>query len=94
MSAILLIASIAFSACTGTDYANSVCFSDLNAPIVYAYDHRSREALVIEHLADYTANTSYRIITQEVDGETVVKDSWQVTENGVEGYFSEHWPLK
>lgn len=93
MSAILLIASIAFSACTGTDYANSVCFSDLNEPIVYAYDHQSREALIIEHLSDYSANTSYRIVTHEVNGETIVKDSWIVDESGLSGYFTEHWPL-
>jgi len=93
MSIILLIASIAFSACTGTDYMNSVCFSDLSEPIVYAYDHQSHEALVIEHLADHTANTSYRIVTAEENGDTIIKDSWIVDESGVHSYFSEHWPL-
>lgn len=102
MSIILLIASIALSACQSTDLS-TVCFSDLSAPLVYAYDPGSREALIIERFVDRTSNTSYRFATSTEDNEVIIKDSWLVDEAGASvpvreylptDYFVEHWPLR
>jgi hypothetical protein len=99
MSIVLLIASIAVSACSGTDLG-AVCFTDMSAPLVYAFDTGSREALIIERFDDHTENTSYRIETSERNGDIIVEDAWIVRADGAgtitsrtfpPDYFTDRW---
>ena len=82
MSILLWIASVA---CSANDLG-AICFTDLNAPVVYAYDVAGNEALKIEHSPDRTStkNTSYRPFSS-----WILKDNWTVDAAGEHDYLSE-----
>jgi hypothetical protein len=88
MTLLLFMASLAASAgLPPTGDCSDLCFSDLSAPVVYAYDRVSNEGLIVQNFGNHSVNTSYRIDATGAEP-VLLQDIWSVTERGVSQYWS------